>query len=366
MFAYTLFTWFLSNRWLQIEQFSGGSTLNNRILISVIIPVRNEGENIENLLQDLNSQDLSTSEFEVLIVDDHSEDNTREIVRNFPANYALSLWQLPANNEGRAGKKRAITMAIEKAKGELIVATDGDCRVGEKWLLIMKQFHLSTKAKFIAGPVTFSQEKSLFEKMQTVEFASLTGSGAACLAAGLPNMCNGANIAYTRKVFQQVKGYAGDEHIASGDDEFLMHKIFELYPTEVRFLKSDQAIVYTSAKKSLKDFFYQRKRWSGKWKHYRFNNIRYIAAFIFCVNLVLIVSLFLSCFRILPVMASVLLFMIKGLADYLFLHSILKFYKKKNPLSVFLLTSLIYPFYVIFFGFLSNYGGYQWKGRNNY
>jgi cellulose synthase/poly-beta-1,6-N-acetylglucosamine synthase-like glycosyltransferase len=237
--------------------------------ISVIIPVRNEEKNIIHLLKDLAAQNYPASLFEVLVVDDYSEDLTAELVKAQAEIAPFHLRYLHLGNAGQGkGKKAAVNSGVSHAAGDLLVLTDGDCRVQAGWLRHLEYSFRSQGARFISGPVTYANPANFFEKMQLVEFAALIGIGAGSMALGAPNMCNGANIAYTKQTFEEVNGFAGNEHVASGDDEFLMHKIFKLHPNSVFFLKAPEAIVFTSAKRTIAGFLSQRVRWASKWPAY--------------------------------------------------------------------------------------------------
>lgn len=361
-FLYVAFVALLYAFWKKTPAFTPGSRTQPDTLVTVIVPVRNEEANIGALLEDLEAQQYPHQCLEVLVIDDESEDRTAEIVASFKASYRLKLLKLAVQGN-LSHKKKAIETGIAQASGSLIFTTDGDCRVSSEWVRVFESYYVETGSKFMMGGVTFHEEKSLFEKMQTIEFAGLTGSGAASLKAGFPNMCNGANLVYKKEVFQEVSGYEGFDHIPSGDDEFLMHKIFRRYPKDVHFVKNEMAVVHTAAKQHLNDFVQQRKRWAGKWKYYTFINIKLIAFFIFVVNFAIIVAfiLYLSghC------QLEILLFQVltKAFADYLFLREVLSFYRKKmNPL-IFMLTGVFYPFYASFFALTSNIGKYTWKQR---
>jgi poly-beta-1,6-N-acetyl-D-glucosamine synthase len=332
--------------------------------ISVIIPVRNEEENILNLLNDLNVQTYPASLFEVIILDDNSTDGTAEIVRSFikKASFHLSL-QIPAVPENIAFKKNAIETGISLAKGSLIMTTDGDCRAGVEWLSTVENFYQQTKAKFISSPVAFFREKGIFKKMQNIEFASLVGSGAASLNMGLPNMCNGANIAYEKEAFLEVNGFKDNENIPSGDDEFLMHKIYRKYPKEVFFLKSSAAIIFTGAKGYLSEFLQQRKRWAGKWGSYTFFNIKALAVFVFLYNLSLLLSIGLALAAYYPPLLLMFQIIPKVIMEAWFISSVLRLSGRNlNPI-LFLCLQLLYPFYVVVIAIISRIGGYSWKGR---
>ena len=360
--SYVVFTSGLLYFWNKIKYYQVIKSEPQNFL-TVIIPIRNEADNILNLLQDLELQEYPKHLFEVMVIDDESSDGSPELVKSFHCNYNLKLISLSKKNTN-SPKKEAIAMGISLSKGKLIFTTDGDCRVGKKWLTTYENFYVCKNPKFIFGGVTFNGEQSVFEKMQTLEFASLTGSGASFLKLGFPNMCNGANLMYEKSAFLEVKGYEGYDHIPSGDDEFLMHKIYNLYPEKVHFLKNSEIIVSTKAKSDLFQFYNQRKRWAGKWKYYMFSNIKYIAMYIFACNFLLIASLVFTTFHVISLYSFLTIIIIKLLPDYIFLNTVLKFYEKKISLIIFLLTSLFYPFYVSFFAISSNIGKYSWKGRS--
>src|SRR5690606_17909477 len=162
------------------------------------------------------------------------------------------------------GKKAAIRTGLDYAKGDLIVTTDADCQMGANWLAVIEEFYHSQKLKMVIGPVALHAGDALFSQMQSIEFASLIGSGAASFKLGIPSMCNGANLAYSKEVFFEVNGFEDTMHLASGDDEFLMHKVVEKYPEKVSFLKNKEAVVKTNSMPDLNSFFNQRIRWASK------------------------------------------------------------------------------------------------------
>ena len=330
----------------------------------MIIAVRNEEHTILNLLRDLNHQDYPFQNFEVIVIDDFSTDKTCEIIRDYHPAYNLQLLSLPEPFRHFSNKKRAISQGIDLSTGELIISTDGDCRVGSKWLSSMEYVYAHQGAKMITGPVTFFSSGNIFKQMQTIEFASLIGSGAASLNLGYPNMCNGANLAYEKKVFYEVKGYEGFENIASGDDEFLMHKIYEKYPGKVVFLKSREAIVTTEAKVNLRDFANQRKRWASKWGHYRIKSIKLLAFFIFLYNLSLLAMVIMTLTGDFPPIILLEQILIKICIEFVFLKRVLGFFGKKMQFFTFYLLQMVHPFYITFFALSSLSGKYEWKGRN--
>lgn len=330
--------------------------------MTVVIPVRNEGTNIGALLDDLARQ--TYRRFEVIVADDQSTDNTRTIVqeRSLRVPYPLYLLLL-ADERTASPKKRAISQSIARATGTLIVTTDGDCRAGPNWLAAIAQFYQQTGAKLISGPVTFTAERTGFDALQTVEFASLIGAGAATLALGRPTMCNGANLCYERTVFTEVGGFAGVDHLASGDDELLMHKIAHRYPAGIRFLKSADAIVQTGPHNRWRDFYNQRKRWASKWRTYDSWMPTALAVFVFLSNAAPLVALMGWWFGWISGNTAFIVIGTKFVAEFLFLGAVLRFLGKASVIAFIPLAQVLYPFYAVFFGIVAQGNGYYWKGR---
>ncbi len=341
-------------------------TLSNTLIISVIIPVRNEAKNIELLLEDLAQQTLLPACFEVWVIDDASEDDTAEIVRNFEASYALHLLPSDVSLGNLSPKKRAIQTALAHTAGKLIVCTDGDCRVQPDWLRLFAVHHEATGAHWISGGVAFqSPEPSFFDIFQMIEFSSLVGSGAITLAHGFPTMANGANLAYTRSAFEAVGGFEGNAHLASGDDEFLLHKIAKKFPKAIFFLKNPAHTVYTFPQKTLQDFYRQRKRWGSKWAHYKNVGIKLLAVAIFGANLALLMTwagAFWGSWRIVD---AIWLTGLKCVPEFFLLLWLVHYFQKPPlPARAIVGVQIVYPFYVVFFAFASLAGKeYTWKGR---
>ena len=337
--------------------------------LTVVIPVRNESTTLPRLLTDLAQQTDAEKKpvaFEVVVVDDASTDDTLAQATSFQRLAAFPLRVLSLHvPPGFAGshKKMALQQAIEATQTTLIVTTDGDCRVGPHWLSSIQQCFARHQPVLVLGPVTFLGERSLFEKLQTIEFASLVGTGAASLHAGYPTMGNGANLAFSRAAFVAVDGYAGNLHVPSGDDEFLLQKMASHFLHRVAFLKQAEATVRTHPKPSVSAFYQQRKRWASKWRLHRRRSVAALAIFIFTYHLGLLVAVGLALAAQYPVWILLLQLAPKVVLEYLFLRSVLALMKKQLPVSLFLLMQLIYSPYAVFFGMRANFGRYTWKNR---
>jgi biofilm PGA synthesis N-glycosyltransferase PgaC len=360
---YTVFICLAFIGWFRLRPIKASPDHKPENCLSVLIPVRNEAASILKLLTDLAKQSYPKELFEVIIIDDFSEDDTVELVRKFQQNSGLNIYVLELKNGTGTGKKSAIQLGLEKAKGKLIVQTDGDCRVQESWLNLLEKTYSTGNVKFISGPVCLEAGKAWFEKMQVVEFASLIGAGAAAIGLGNPNMCNGANLAYEKGAFYEVNGFAGNEQVASGDDEFLMHKFQKQFPGQVVFLKATEAVVYTPAKNNVRDFISQRVRWASKWRFYRNPASQALAVLVFGTNLLLLLALISWLAGILNFQHFIFPYLLKTAVDLVFLTIILRFLRRQEYLIFTLPLQLLYAPYVVYCALAGLNGQYNWKGR---
>lgn len=319
----------------------------NIVKVSVLIAARNEENNIKKLLESLYDQSFPKELFEVIIVDDHSEDNTKEFINTFINNNKdLNIKLLLAEREG---KKLAISQALHNASNELIIVTDADCVLNNLWIESIVGFYQENNCKMILAPVLLSPAENFFEKMQVLEHLSLIGSTAGSAAIGFPVMCNGANMAYERKSALEVEKLRKDFDIPSGDDMFLLEQFVKNYGHEnVKFLLSKSAIVKTKTCKTVKDFFRQRRRWVSKTKSYTSWKVILTALVVLFFNLS-IISLFVSAFFI-PALWSIyfLLTLLKFLVDFPLLKYITNFMNQGSLLKWTLPLEFIYPFYAVF------------------
>ena len=305
--------------------------------VSVIIAARNEENSIANCVNAVLQQTYPSQYIEIIIVDDASEDTTGNKIQELCKKHEnIKSITLEAGNAA-VGKKQALTLGIQQSNAELIVTTDADCVMNKNWLKTIVAFYQQTKAKMIVAPVVFHNEKSVFEKMQTLEFMSLIVSGGASLYYNKAIMCNGANLAYTRNVFYEVNGFKGADNKPSGDDVLLMYKIKKKYPDSIKFLKHEDAIVFTDAQPNLKGFIDQRKRWASKGFKALNTETKKVSLLVYGFNFSLFAVMILSfcckavgIYGIGPVPLFCVLFGIKCLIDFLLLFLASSFFKKRK------------------------------------
>ncbi len=328
--------------------------------VSVLIAARNEGKNIGKLLQSLYNQTFAKENFEVIIVDDHSDDDTFEISENFKVSHPeMSLKLLKATG---SGKKQAISQALHAADNEIVMVTDADCELPEKWIEKMLAFYIMKDLKMALGPVLLSPADTLFEKLQVLEHMSLIASTAGSAAIGMPVMCNGANMMYDRKSALDVEEDRTDMKLASGDDMFLMEQFIARYGSRaIGFFLNREVIVKTATMPNLRAFFRQRTRWTSKTRAYTNWKIIATALTVFLFNLS-IVFFFVAGF-FMPVFWCfyVLYIILKTLIDYPIIRRISAFMKQKKLKFWTLPLEFIYPFYVVFTAFAGMFAKVRWK-----
>ncbi|MEO8174945.1 MAG: glycosyltransferase, partial [Sediminibacterium sp.] len=268
LLAYCLLILVYRHWYLRLTFFQNSKDINPQTKFSVIIPARNEEENIRACLRSILEQDYPIELFEVIVINDHSTDQTENIIRSLQQQYAnLHLLNLADHVDGKqlnAYKKKAIEIAIAQSTGTWIATTDADCIIGNNWLRLYDAYIQEKQPVFVAAPVMFTNDHSFLSVFQLLDFLSLQGITAAAVSAGYHTMCNGANIVYRKDIFYEVGQFKGIDELASGDDMLLMHKIKQKYPAGVGYLFCAESIVTTAPMPDWKSFFNQRIRWASK------------------------------------------------------------------------------------------------------
>lgn len=313
--------------------------------VSIVIALRNEEDNIPYLLEDLSKQDYPQDHLEFILVDDFSIDNSYDLLSNSD----LPLKVMRSSDEG---KKAAINSGLSSAKYDFILTTDADCRLSSNWVEQMLAPFSDDKIHLVSGPVSYTNLNTVFDKFQAIEFMSLIGSGAGAIGVDKAFMCNGANMAFRKSIFSST-----NEHIASGDDVFLLHHV-KKSNGKIAFVKEQSAIVFTSPKESVAEFINQRKRWAAKSSSYTDATAQWISIVVFLTNLLILLLLITGKFKL-----FFALFIIKLLIDYRFVKSLSQFFFYEKYLSYYWLMSCLYPIYIVWVAFSSQLSSFEWKER---
>ncbi len=358
-------TWFLKLSPFQITNKYTPSTQ-----FTVIIPARNEADNIQNCLSSVLQQNYPSHLFEVIVVNDHSTDNTANIIASMQLQYAnlhlINLIDHIEPNSLNAYKKKAIEIAVSKSKGNWIVTTDADCLVQNNWLQNFDAYIQANNVVFVAAPVQFINDGQFLSIFQVLDFMSLQGITAAAVSAGKHAMCNGANLAYAKKAFYAVGEFKGIDTIASGDDMLLMQKMNAQYPQQLGFLFSKEAVVSTQPMPNWNRFLNQRIRWASKADQYHDKRIFPILLLVYLVNFFLLAVLVANLFSIGYWKDSLLLLLLKTVVELSFMYPVSKFFGQEKTLVWFPISQPFHIVYTVVAGWLGKFGTYQWKGRKVY
>ena len=345
------------------------NNLDNIPFISVVVAARDEEKNLSQCIQSLLNQDYPVDKYEIILVDDFSMDKTAELIKKFETSVTnLKYLSSSANEQGQiiSYKREAIQTGINVSKGKYILLTDADCTVPPSWITTFSKQFIKEDCVFIGGPVVISDENqnllTSFQGLDMIGMMVITGAG---FQSGNQLLANGANMGFSKQVFNDLGGYDQFPKKASGDDMFLLHHFHQHYPKSIRFLKTLSAVVVTQPEHSIKSLLRQRIRWASKNNAYKEMNINFSLSVLFIVSLTIVILGVLSIIQ-----ASIffpmfcVLYIFKIFSDYLLQREAIRFFNKIKIEKYFLLSQNIHTLYIAWVGIMASlFPVYQWKGR---
>lgn len=360
-FYVCLMAWY-AMKWCSLKQ---SSLVDSSAYFSIIIPARNESKNIEALLNTVQLINYNEDQFEIIVVDDHSTDNTVEIVRGYLNSVPnLKLLRLPGSS---GSKKAALAFGINHAKGKLIITTDADCKLPPDHLGAVSSEYKRNGSLMIIAPVVIRPKESFISLFQCLDFLALQ----AVTITGAHKLCNGANLVFKKEAFLEVNGYEGINDIASGDDVLLLDKFSKKYPGAISVLKNKKAIVETAPVSNWRDFIQQRARWSGKWQKLPSKDVL-ILSLVFVTNMLLlimfIVSLFVPVIEIFNARINSFVFWlgvigIKCCSEMFLMIPASKFFGLTKFMVWFPIMQPVHIIFTSISGLFGLKGNYTWKDR---
>jgi len=331
--------------------------------ISIIVPFRNESLNILKSLKSLEELNYPKDKFEVIYVNDSSGDDSLEKITGVFKSDNIKIISVPQNFSLNAHKKRAVKFGIKNSRGSIIFTTDADSILQPDWLKNMMHF-FEENTGFVSGPVEFYDKKSIWGSIQKTEFAGLVLTGAGLIGNNRPVICNAANIAYRKSAYEAVSGFTGNMNLSSGDDEFLMQKIWKETSYKVKFCLNRETVVKTGSNDTIGQFYHQRKRWASKGLFYadKLLVIKLILIFLFYFSLVMLpfLAAFISIKYFLIFALSII---IKFFFEYKILSTGSTILFSKEILKNFFLAELLQVPYIIIAGLSGIFGNFTWKDR---
>ena len=353
--------------WLKTPHQNTKKIVRETLALTIVVSVRNESKSIRSCIESIIAQQYPRRLMEVILVNDFSTDDTLDIIKEYSSFIRIINLSdhLPKERENFANKKQAITEAVEQASHSLILCGDGDCFYGDLWVTSMIQYYEKYHKKFVTGPIDFIDTKSIWQNFLCMDLIAMNGVTAGSIGQKKPVMASGANMLFEKESFLQVNGYAGNEQIASGDDIFLMQKIFMKDKKAIGFVKNRHAMALTRGPQTISEFIHQRIRWTSKsgemvdkqvWWVLLFNYFFYLTCFLNLFVLPWLDWVYLG--------LGLMLLGLKILIDSLFFKNILAFYSKSSLFKWILPLEILHIIYVSLMGVLAIFGQYKWKGRS--
>ena len=337
---------------------------NPKTAFSIIVPYRNEAKNLPKLLQSIAELNYPSALFELILVDDFSKDNSERIYINWRiANDQIDTTLLENLRLSNSPKKDAISRAVPIIKHEWIITTDADCMVNENWLSTLDNYIQQNKtAEMVVGAVVYKTKNNWFHNFQQLDLLSLQATTIGSFGLGKPFMCNGANFAYTKKLYTDLGGFGGITDTASGDDVMLLQKAVKSQFNKVYYLKHPDFIVKTKPENDLFKLSMQRVRWASKTTGYSSSYAKVLAVVVLLMNLSLAIAYCLLPIAFLNWKLLIIGFLIKYVVDYILLFQS-NSYLRKGKFLFPIASSLLYPVFCSTVGLYSLFGSFTWKGR---
>ncbi|WP_300485708.1 glycosyltransferase [Flavobacterium sp.] len=358
---YALFIGLLIYGSSKVKSFDGSSK-TAQTSFSIVVPFRNEATNLPDLLASFVTLDYPKELFEIIFVDDASEDESVRLINNWRMEHtAFHVTILDNVRTTNAPKKDAITRAVSISKKDWIVTTDADCCVPSQWLSTLDSCVQQQNPEMIAGAVNLRKDPGLLSHFQQMDLLSLQGATLGSFGLNEAFMCNGAHLAYDRRLFSELDGFKGNTNIASGDDVFLLQKAIAHDPERVFYLKTKAAIVQTKPLKSWKAVFLQHVRWASKSGAYQSDFSKGLAIIVFLANCCLLAVVALAITEQISWLFPLAFTLLKFTIDWILMWQTNRLLRMK--MTSVLISSIIYPFFSVAVALFSLSGSYSWKGR---
>ncbi|SVB42722.1 uncharacterized protein METZ01_LOCUS195576 [marine metagenome] len=330
------------------------NTDSNLPLISVVIAARNEEKNITYLLNDLVNQSIDKNYLEILIANDRSSDRTGKIIDQFAIDYSFIKSIHIDNKHDMTPKKYALTQAINSSSGEIIIATDADCRVSEDWVKSMGLLVQQT-GKIVIGYSKIESSNTLINEFQKIDFLGIMAANGGLLTYGISCSGSGQNLAYKKDDFYKINGFEPVKNQISGDDMYMVQAISSLKGAIFNY--DPNSFVSTLPKKSIKGYLNQRIRWSSNSKSTLRTNPLFFGFLLsaFLANSCILYSI-ISFSRL-----SIFLITIKFFLEALVIFIGSRLFLTTVSSIAYIIWNLAQPIYIPIIGISGLIGKYSWK-----
>ncbi len=333
------------------------------IKFSIVVPARNEEDNIEKLIHSFNQLKFPKDFFELIIVDDFSEDNTVNEILPYCSSSIRLLQLRNLEEQSLKNKKRALHEGIQIAHHEFIVTTDADCVFDKNWLRTIAFFIERDGARMAIAPVAFTNDGSSLAAFQSLDFMMMQAVGISLFSLGSASMNNGANFIFEKKIFFELRGFDGVDNIASGDDFLFLNKYRKTANPQITYVFHTDAIVHTLPQTSVRNFFQQRIRWASKMGNYKNVLLTSTLIFIFLFN---VISLWLIGMMLFQAHYAILCLAFLGFkifSESLLLNKAKQFFNFDKAYLTLICFQLPHIIYMVSAALFSKLKTYEWKGR---
>ena len=335
---------------------SKNTNINN---ISVIIAARNEEKHLPNLLNSLSSQNYPLENYEIIIIDDRSEDKTANIIKEFQIkNKNITLLQVKNESKFLLGKKGALDAGIRTAKHNILAFTDADCVPTNNWLKQINS-HFTDDTDIVAGYSYVNYKNKLFRYLKNLERSSIFAVVAGSFGWNWGITITAGNMAYRKELYGKVDGFNDIGEIRSGDDILLIQKMGKI-ARKMKFMFHPDSVVHTGRDETTDSQIQQETRRGSKWRYYT-TQIKIMTLFIFIYYLIFIGCLLGFLFAKISTIIFIIIFFLKIIPEFLLLTLFLTRIKRLRLMWVFPIAELIYIPYFIVFGLKGTFGKYKWK-----
>ena len=362
LIIYTIFIIICIFGWFSVKDYKVSKNQTENILLSAVICCKNEQENLPFLLCSIKSQMCDIEQ--IIFANDNSTDETLKILQDFSKKFT----NVKIFSTNGFGKKNALKEAMQFVENEYVITFDADCIVPKNYFSLVKNFLTKNRPDLMIGgvllePRTKNQKsickKTLFFCLQALEFASLIASTAGAALAKIPIMCNGANLAFRKEIWQNAENHLVAKEI-SGDDVFLLHYVKKI-GGKILFFKAKNGFVKTFAAENFGTFLQQRQRWASKSKSYSDKQTIFVMFLVLMINFILVVSVIGAFFSKFLLNYFLIIFLFKMLIDSILLVPFLIFTKQQKLIKFIPILSIFYPFYIVFTAFYSFFGKIKWR-----
>lgn len=349
-----LFLYFSLKLYSSVNKNCGQEKITSSPLpVSVVIAVKNEAKNINELINNLSGLNYPAGKLEIILIDDASNDNSLKIMTELTAG-KQEFQVLKVEAKQYPGKKGALEFGISKAHHNFIMITDADCRPEKDWLLFASgKFSEGNDLIFGIAPfydgTTAANKISRFENLRnSILSFGLAGSGSYYTAAA-------RNFGFRKDSFRRIQGYANTTETLSGDDDLLIREAVKNNLT-IGIMTSSGSKVYSKSKESLKEYFAQRSRHT-KTSFYYLPKIKLLLGFWHLINILFLSTIILSFLNHM----LIVLFLIKIFTDLFIVIKLQKTFGYNFKILDIISLQIIYELFLIINFFNAAVREDKWK-----